>query len=397
MPEQASPLVMLVAGEASGDRHAASLFTELRKQIPRVRGIGMGGPLMRAAGVDIVQDSSGLAVIGVAEVVKHYAEIRRVLRGMQSLACERRPDLLVCVDYKEFNFHLARKAKACGLKVLFYVGPQFWAWRPGRVRAYGRVVSHMAVIFPFEVPHYQAAGVPVTYVGHPLAGKVQAAKTREEALRAHGLQGEGPIVALLPGSRVNEIKRLLPVMLESAKQLARRVPHVRFILARSPSLDQALLRDRVEQTSVPVQMIDGIDYDVLQCCDAAITSSGTATLEIALLGVPMVIIYRLSAFSYWLGRLLVSIPYIGLPNILSGRPIVREFIQHAANPSNIAGEIERILTDPVYSQQMRDDLGRVREILGPGGGSENLAHLAAHLLQEETLHPDRQTKEALGR
>lgn len=389
MLEANTPLVMLVAGEASGDRHAAALFTELRRLIPSVRGIGMGGTRMREAGVDMVQDATGLAVIGVAEVLRHYAKIRRVLKRMQSIACERRPDLLICVDYKEFNFHLARKAKAAGIKVLFYVGPQFWAWRPGRVKAYGQAVSHMAVIFPFEVPYYEAAGVPVTYVGHPLAGTVRASRNREDALRAQGLEGEGPIVALLPGSRANEIRRLLPVMLRSALLLKERIPKLRFLLARSTSVDDALIRHYVEQVTVPIRVIEGIDYDALQCCDAVITASGTATLEVGLLGLPMVIVYRLAALSYWLGRLLVSIPHIGLPNILSGRPIVRELIQHEANAENMAREIEHILTDAGYARQMRDDLARLREILGPGGGSARLARLAAELLGAGETAPER--------
>lgn len=393
MPERTSPLVMLVAGEASGDRHAAALYTELRQIVPDVRGIGMGGSRMRGAGIEIIQDAEGLAVIGVAEVVRHYWKIRRVLKRMQSIARERRPDLLICVDYKEFNFYLARNAKECGIRVLFYVGPQFWAWRPGRVKTYGQAVSHMAVIFPFEVPYYREAGVPVTYVGHPLAGMVNPTMTRDEAMRVHGLDDAGPLVALLPGSRVNEIKRLLPVMLESAGQLAQRMPSVRFLLARSPSIDEALIEEHLQQVALPIRTIRGIDYDVLQCCDAVVTSSGTATLEVALLGLPMAIVYRLSVLSYWLGRLLVSIPYIGLPNILSGRSVVREFIQHAANPSNIAGEIERILTDSSYSRQMRDDLHRLREILGPGGGSANLARLAAQLLRGEEVYIERKTRD----
>ncbi len=382
---------MLSAGEASGDRHAAALYAELRRIMPEVRGIGMGGTRMRDAGIEIVQDASGMAVIGVAEVVRHYRRIRQVLKRMQAIACERRPDLLICVDYKEFNFHLARRAKACGVQVLFYVGPQFWAWRPGRVKTYGQAVSHMAVIFPFEVPHYQAAGVPVTYVGHPLAGTVQARLPREQARRVHGLEGPGPLVALLPGSRVNEIRRLLPVMLDSAAQLARRIPDVRFLLARSPSIDQGLIERHLQRAAVPIQTIRGIDYDVLQCCDAAITSSGTATLEVALLDLPMVIVYRLSPLSYWLGRLLVSIPYIGLPNILSGRPIVREFIQHEASAANIAAEIERILTDTSYARHMREQLRQIRDLLGPGGGSTNLAHLAARMLRGEGLSAERRT------
>ncbi|WP_328591523.1 lipid-A-disaccharide synthase [Methylotetracoccus oryzae] len=374
------PLVMLVAGEASGDRHAADSFRELRRLIPDVRGIGMGGPAMREAGVEIVQDSAGMAVIGVVEVIRHYRHIRRVLKKMQTLVCERRPDLLICVDYKEFNFHLARAAKACGVRVLFYVGPQFWAWRPGRVKTYGQAVSHMAVIFPFEVPHYQAAGVPVTYVGHPLAGKVAPRMTRAWALTRFGFGKGGPIVGLLPGSRANEIRRLLPVMLESARQLAERVPGVRFVLAEAPSVESSLIEEALAQHGLPLRRVPGLDYDLLQCCDAVVTSSGTATLELALLKVPMVIIYRLSPVTYWLGRLLVKIPFIGLPNILAGRSVVREFIQHDANPEKIVAELEHILSDTPYAASMRAALSEVAGILGAGGGSANLARLAAELL-----------------
>lgn len=376
----AGPLVMLVAGEASGDRHAADSFLELRRLIPNVRGIGMGGPAMRAAGVEIVQDFDGMAVIGVVEVVRHYRRIRQVLKRLQSLACERRPDLLICVDYKEFNFHLARAVKACGVPVLFYVGPQFWAWRSGRVKTYGSAVNHMAVIFPFEVPHYRAAGVPVTYVGHPLAGKVEPRLTRAEAASRHGLRGTGPVVGLLPGSRTNEIKRLLPVMLQSAQRLAERVPGVRFVLAQAPSVDPALIDAALAENPLPLQRLAGLDYDALQCCDAVVTSSGTATLELALLRVPMVVIYKLAPVTYWLGRLLVKIPFIGLPNILAGRAIVREFIQHEANAGNIGGELERLVTDAAYAATMRHELRTVADILGPGGGSANLARLAAAML-----------------
>lgn len=373
---------MLVAGEASGDRHAAALFRELRRLIPGVRGIGMGGAAMREAGIEVRYDSTGLAVIGVVEVIKHYGEIRRALKQMQAMACKERPDLLICVDYKEFNFHLARKAKGCGIKVLFYVGPQFWAWRPGRVKTYGQAVSHMAVIFPFEVPFYRAEGVPVTYVGHPLAGRVKPKQTKEEALRAYDLAGQGPIVGLLPGSRANEIKRLLPVMLQTARRLARRFPDIRFLLPQASSVDDALIKSYLQDSSLSLRVIRGIDYDALQCCHAVVTASGTATLEVALLGVPMVIVYRLAWLTYWLGRFLVSIPHIGLPNILAGKPIVREFIQHDANPDNISAEIERILTDPVYSSEIRTNLSALQGVVGPGGGSENLARLAARMLRE---------------
>ncbi|MBM4200678.1 MAG: lipid-A-disaccharide synthase, partial [Gammaproteobacteria bacterium] len=330
----------------------------------------------------------------VVEVLRHYRTIRRVLKRMQALACGRRPDLLICVDYKEFNFHLARVAKACGIQVLFYVGPQFWAWRSGRVKTYGQAVSHMAVIFPFEVPHYRAAGVPVTYVGHPLAGKVAAKLSRAQATSAFGLVGTGPVVGLLPGSRTNEIKRLLPVMVESARRLAEHIPGVRFLLAQAPSVEPQLIDEVLRSAEFPLHRVSGLDYDALQCCDAVITSSGTATLELALLQVPMVIIYRLSPLTYWLGRWLVKIPFIGLPNILAGRAVVRELIQHDANPENIVAEIARLLSDERYAASLRQELATVADILGPGGGSARLAQLAADLLSTRTGRVREQSAEA---
>jgi lipid-A-disaccharide synthase len=379
MAERA-PLVLLSAGEASGDRHAADLFSALKQLVPGVRGIGMGGAAMRKAGVDLRCDSSGIGVIGLVEIARHYGEIRAALRLMQDIVREEKPDLLICVDYKEFNFRLAKAAKACGVPVLFYVSPQVWAWRPGRVKTYGRIVDHMAVIFPFEVPFYEAYRVPVTYVGHPLAGKVKPTLNRKAAREKYGLSGNGPVIGLLPGSRANEIKRLFPVILEAAGRLAREFEGARFVLFQAPSVTDAALQDRLAECGLDLRIIKGQDYDALHGCDAVITVSGTATLEVALLGVPMAIVYRLAPISYWLGRLLVRIPYIGLPNILAGRHIVREFIQHEATPENIAGEIGKILREPAYAAAIRRELHGVREKLGERNGTAELARLAAEML-----------------
>jgi lipid-A-disaccharide synthase len=375
-----APLVMLSAGEASGDRHAAQLFRELQVLVPGARGIGMGGAALREAGVELCYDSSGIGVIGLAEIARHYGEIRRALDLMKKTARERKPDLLICVDYKEFNFRLAKAAKACGIRVLFYVSPQVWAWRPGRVKSYGRIIDHMAVIFPFEVPFYEAYRVPVSYVGHPLAGKVKTTLSRDAALEKFGLTGDRPVIGLLPGSRANEIKRLLPVILEAAGCLAAQFEGARFLLFQAPSVADEALRDRLAASGLDTQVIRGQDYDALQCCDAVITVSGTATLEVALVGVPMAIVYRLTPLSYWLGRLLVRIPWIGLPNILAGKSIVREFIQHEATAENIAGEIARILREPDYAAGIRRELGAVRDKIGEHNGSLDLAHLAARML-----------------
>lgn len=371
---------MLVAGEASGDQHAANLFLELKKRRPDVRGIGMGGRRMAEAGIDVRFDSSNIAVIGLVEVLKHFGEIRRALKLMQEIACQEKPDLLVCIDYKEFNFKLAARAKRCGVKVLFYVSPQVWAWRQGRVKKYGEVIDMMAVIFPFEVPFYERHDIPVRYVGHPSVDKVRPSVSKEEAAARYDLSGPGPVIGLLPGSRVHEIKRMLPIMLDAAERLYVRFPAARFVLPQAATVSDALLADYLQQTGISVRVVKDAFYDAVQCCDAVITTSGTATLEVALLGVPMAITYRVAALTYLLGRRLIKIPYIGLPNIIAGRRIVREFVQRDANAQALYDEISRILTDRDYAETMRTELSELKASLGHGGGSANMADLVEQML-----------------
>ena len=374
--------VMLVAGEASGDMHAANMFTELKKRLPNVVGMGMGGSNMAAAGIDLRFDASEIGVIGVVEVLRHYSDIKRALTLMQKIACEEKPDLLICVDYKEFNFKLAKKAKACGVRVLFYVSPQVWAWRPGRVKKYGKIIDMMAVIFPFEVPYYQAESVPVRYVGHPSVDKVHPRDSKEEGRKRFGLDSTGrKVVGIFPGSRGNEIKRLLPVMVEAAKMLRLDYPAVQFVLSQAPSISDELLGNYLQPDEIPIRVVKGEVYDVMQCCDAIMTSSGTATLEMALMGVPMVVSYRLAWLSYFLGRLLIKTPFISLANIVAGKKIVEEYIQYDGTPEAMKGEVARLLTDEDYTARMRIELAEVKEKLGSGGGSRNMAQLAAEMLE----------------
>lgn len=380
MPQHKPLKILFSAGESSGDQHAANMFLELKKQQPDIKGLGMGGAKMAQAGIDIRYDSANIGVIGVVEVIKHYAEIRRALKLMQQLVATERPDLLVCVDYKEFNFKLARYAKQQGIKVLFYVSPQVWAWRPGRVKAYGKVIDMMAVIFPFETAYYDAEKVPVRYVGHPSVDKVHAQYSKEQNLARFGLDKTKPVVGLLPGSRANEIKRLLPVMLAAAEKVQAGLPQCRFILPQADSISDTLLEDYTLQSPLKITVIKNQPYDVIQCCDAVMTTSGTATLEIALLNVPMVIAYKLSSLTYWLGRWLVNTPFIGLPNIVSGKRIIKELIQHEATAENLSAEVMRILTDDAYADQMRENLTQVKLQLGQGGGSKNMAQLALEML-----------------
>lgn len=374
-------IVMFSAGESSGDQHAANMFLALKEQCPDIRGIGMGGAKMVQAGIDISYNSANIAVIGVVEVLKHYGEIRRALTLMQQLLVKEQPDLLVCVDYKEFNFKLATYAKKQGIKVLFYVSPQVWAWRPGRVKSYGKVIDMMAVIFPFETAYYDAEKVPVCYVGHPSVDKVHPQYSKAEDLVRFKLNAKHPIVGLLPGSRANEIKRMLPVMIAAAEKLHASFSEIQFILPQADSISNALLERYLQQSSVNITVVKNQPYDVIQSCDAVMTTSGTATLEIALLAVPMVIVYKLSPITYWLGKWLVNIPFIGLPNIVSGKAIIKELIQYEANPENIAAEVKRILSDKTYAAQMRENLAQVKKRLGQGGGSKNMAQLALEMLQ----------------
>jgi lipid-A-disaccharide synthase len=379
---QKPPLsVMFSAGESSGDQHAANMFLELKKHQPDIKGFGMGGAKMALAGIDIRYDSGSIGVIGVVEVLKHYGEIRRALKLIQQLVSTERPDLLVCVDYKEFNLKLARFAKQCGVKVLFYVSPQVWAWRPGRVKTYGKAIDMMAVIFPFETTYYDAENVPVRYVGHPSVDKVHPQRNRLEDMAIFNLDESNPVIGLLPGSRANEINRLLPIMLAAAEILQARIPGIQFMLPQADSISDELLESYMDRSPVKITVIKNQPYDVIQCCDVVMTTSGTATIEIALLNVPMVITYKLAAFTYWLGRWLVNTPFIGLPNIILGKGFIKELIQYEATSENLAEEIERILTDKFYADQMRDNLNQVKQQLGHGGGSKNMAELALEIMK----------------
>lgn len=372
--------VLFSAGESSGDQHAAHMFQELLQQCPAVRGIGMGGGKMRQAGIDIRVDSSGIGVIGLVEILKHYREIRQALQRMKEIVAVEKPDLLVCVDYKEFNLKLARFAKKQGVKVLFYVSPQVWAWRPGRVVTYGKAIDMMAVIFPFETAYYEAENVPVRYVGHPSVDKVHPIRSKAEDFALFVLDPTRPVVGVLPGSRSNEIKRMLPVMLEAVKKLAAMHPELQFVMPQADSVGDEDLHIHLGNFPVPIKVIKQQPYDVIQCCDAIMTTSGTASLEIALLQVPMVIAYRLSPLTYWLGKQLVKIPFIGLPNIIAGRAIVKELIQDAVTADSLSAEIDLLLRDSLYRARSLQGLQDVKAGLGAGGGSKKMASLVLEML-----------------
>jgi lipid-A-disaccharide synthase len=290
------------------------------------------------------------------------------------------PDLLILIDYPDFNLRLARVARANGVKVLYYISPQIWAWRAGRVHTIGRRVDHMAVVFPFEVPFYERAGVPVTFVGHPLLESVQPLADRAALQQQFSLDAARPTVGLFPGSRKSEVRGLFPTILATAKLLQERHPNLQFILPLASSLTRADLEPHLAEAGMSVTIVEGKSDAVMQVCDAIVTVSGTVTLEIALIGIPMVIIYKVSPLTYYVGKRLIQVDHIGLCNIVAGERVVPELIQHEAEPMRIAAELERFLFDPAAAAAVCGKLKQIREKLGTTGCAGRVAALANKLM-----------------
>ena len=379
--------VVIVAGEASGDAHAARLVNELKKLENNISFRGMGGDNLRAAGVDVFIDMAEIAVVGFIEVLMKYRLIKAELNKLQQNIADQPPDLLILVDYQEFNQRLAAFAKNIGIKVLFYIGPQVWAWRPKRVYKMGKIVDHMAVIMPFEKVLYDDANVPVTFTGHPLTDEVVRDKSKQQARELLQIEDKTTI-GLFPGSRGGEISNILPILLQSAKlirlqQAQHNKAEVQFVLPIASTIkaeDLAPFKSAMEELSV-FTATDKF-YDVAQSCDVILTASGTATLEIGLLEIPMVIVYKTSALTFFIGKNLVSLTHIGLVNIIPGREIVKEFLQGDAKPALIAEEALHLLNDQKYYESMQHELSLIRQQLGDGNGSKNVAKLAWKMLND---------------
>jgi lipid-A-disaccharide synthase len=372
---------MISAGEASGDMHAGNMLAALRKLGIQARFHGMGGPSLQAEGMELIVDCRDLAVVGIVEVLFQYRRIMGELEKLRQAMRLNPPDLLVLVDYPEFNLKLAESARELGVKVLFYVSPQVWAWRAHRVKRIGTLVDMMAVLFPFEVDYYRSANIPVRHVGHPLLDEVHPTWDKVEAKRHFGIDNGRQTVSLLPGSRRGEVKRILPVMLRAASLLNRTHGPLNFLLAQAPTLDSATFAAHLGTTDITLNLIEEKNYDVIQVSDAVITASGTATLEIGLLGVPMAIVYRVNPLTYAILARLMTVDSIGLVNIVSERRVVAEFVQGAARPQAIAAEVGRILSDADYANRIRSALAKVREKMGRGDGSRRVAQLALEMLE----------------
>ena len=366
---------MLVSGEASGDRYAAELVEELRARHPAWTYSGMGGEASRTAGIELIVDSTGLAVVGLVEVLRHYREIRGALKTLKAQVRARHPALLVLVDYPEFNLRLARFAHRHGVPVLFYISPQIWAWRAWRVRAIRRHIDHMAVVFPFERDFYEEHNVPVTYVGHPLRGQTSPAQSSDAVRERWGLDAQRPVIGLFPGSRRSELAHLMPVCTGAVRQLQDHPARPQFALVMAPGLNPddyaPWLADLPE-----VKCLQEPIYDAMQVCDMAVAASGTVTLQLALMRVPFCMIYRLAGLSYALARLLVRIDRYCLANIVAGEDLVTELIQADATPQRIANVLTPWLDEPARLGQVQQKLKVVEERLGPAAGMSRLADCA---------------------
>ncbi len=372
--------ILIIAGEASGDLHGANLVRAIRARDATVSVYGVGSRKMREAGVTMLADAAEISVVGATEVLTHIGAIYRVYAKLRRFLREERPDLLITIDFPDFNILVGKVARKFGIPVLYYISPQVWAWRKGRVRTIARLVRAIMVVFPFEVDIYRQAGVDVRFVGHPLADIVTSAYTQQEARAQLGLDTAKRTVALLPGSRRKEIEQLLPDMLRAGRILLDRFPDLQFVLPVAPTLDPALVTGHVGESGLPVRVVDGRVYDVLRASDAAIVTSGTATLETGLMAVPMAIVYRVSVLSYLIGKAIIRVKNIGLVNIVAGKTVVPELIQDNVTPVNIARTLGEVLEDPARHELVRRELLRVRQLLGEGGASDRAASVVIELV-----------------
>jgi len=373
-PERSAdhPAIMLSAGEASGDLHGGMLCRALRELSPGLPLFGMGGHHMAAAGMEVIVDPTGQAAVGTSEAVGRVPALYRAYRAMGRRLLADRPRALVLIDFPEFNLRLARRARRAGVPVVYFIPPQLWAWRAGRVRQMARRVTRVLAVLPFEPPLYERARVPVTFVGHPLLDVVPLDLTRDEARRRLGADPGHALIGLLPGSRPGEVERLLPPMLEAARRLVTADGRRRFMLGLAPTVapEQAATILRQSGPGIPpIDLVSGRTYEVMAAADTLLIASGTATLEAALLGAPMVICYRVSRLTELLARALTRVRWIGLPNLVSGRAVVPELIQGEVTGARLAEEAARLLEDPVAATAQRAAFKDLRARLGePGVG-----------------------------
>ncbi len=372
--------VMIIAGEASGDRHGAKLVRAMRSKDNELFFCGIGGPAMQAAGVRIVADAARLSVVGITEVLAKSSFLLEGIRRAKNTINGLRPDLLILIDFPDFNLHVAASAKKIGIPVLYSISPQVWAWRPGRVKTIRKRVDHLAVILPFEADFFEQHQIPVTFVGHPLLDTQDPLFVREPVAATDSSR----TIGLLPGSRDKEISRLLPVMLKAANTLTRQDEHLKFLVSVAPATDPATIRQMVELHAgdADVELVEESVDSIFRRSTLVVATSGTVTLEAALCGIPTVIVYKVSPMTYWLGKMLVRVNFMGLANLIAGREVVPELAQGRASAKNISKSAWQLLSDDDRRLAIQQDLLEVREALGGPGASKRAAQIALKMIED---------------
>ena len=371
---------MIVAGEASGDQHGAKLVAEMRRSNPTIFFCGIGGKALASAGVRILVDTAVLTVVGITEVIAKLPVVYRSLAVAKKLLQSLKPDLLILIDFPDFNLRVASAARKLGIPVLYYISPQIWAWRRGRVKKIGQLVSHMAVILPFEADFYSVHGIPVTFVGHPLLDRTYGNEAEGDAAAG---SAERTLIGLLPGSREVEIKRLLPVMLDAAERMHKQDPKLTFTVSVAPTVERKLLEAMLKgrRTDGSISFFEEPVERLFRRCRLIVAASGTVTLQAAIAGTPMVIIYKVSPISYWLGRALIRVDHIGLINLIAGRRLVPELIQGQVTAANITEQVLGLLSDEEKLARLKKDLLTAGHLLGGPGASRRVAQIALGLMR----------------
>lgn len=379
MKKRTRKIVAIIAGEASGDLHGAHVIDALRRRYKDIDIAGAGGVAMKQTGANIIVDAKELSVMGITAVIVKAPQIIKLMARLKRFLAHTRPDVLILIDFPDFNLHMAGYAKKLGIPVLYFIAPQVWAWRSKRIRKIKNRVDHMAVILPFEKQIYEKHKVPVTYVGHPLLD--DAAKHHRENRADPNL--DRPTIALLPGSREDEVTRLLPKMLRGAQIMQNRNPNTRFVISRAASIEQSVIRQMTAACSLQnFDIATDPAVTVFNRSDLAIVASGTASLEAAIYGIPAIVVYKISAFSYWLATKVINVPYIGMANLIAGQKIFPELVQDAASAENMADTAHGLLTDPEAYQKVIDDINKVKQRLGSAGAaSDRVAILAQRLME----------------
>ncbi len=374
--------ILIVAGETSGDLHGAHLVKAAMSLDPGLRFYGVGGKHLRNTATDVIFDSSEVAVVGIVEVFSKLMSIYRAFRWLKRSLDKDRPALTILIDFPDFNLRLAKEANKRGIPVFYYISPQVWAWRRGRVKKIAKLVRKLVVILPFEVPFYRKRGVDCEFVGHPLIDFVKPHLSKEEALEVFRLDKDKRTIGLLPGSRREEVQKLLPVLLRSALLLLEDFPNLQFIMPLAPSINRLEVEKCIGHSNLDVRIADEHIYDVLNICDLIITASGTATLEAAIMNTPMIIVYKVSFLSYLVGRLLVKVKNIGLVNLIAEKRIAPELIQGEASPVNIFKETSKLLKNPHLLSTIKAELEKVNEKLGSPGASRRAAQILYRFLHQ---------------